>query len=62
MKGGRLYSRKSYTHRGTNETVVGEGVKPPATVPRNILVNPLKGPPMEPIKDADARPRVEDED
>lgn len=56
IHGGKLNYRKGYNHRATNEKVVGEGVRPPAPVPRNILVDPLKGPPMTPIKDPAARP------
>jgi hypothetical protein len=62
MTGGRLNYRKSYNHRDTTEAVVGTGSKPPAVIPRNLLVDPLKGPPMEPIKDVDARPGLRDED
>lgn len=38
-------------HRPTNETVVGEGEKPRARIPRNINVRPLQEPPMRPIKE-----------
>ena len=63
MSGGRgmHYSKYQSAHMGTNERVVGIGSKPPAPVPRNILVKPLKSPPMELIKDAEA-PTVEDEE
>lgn len=43
--------RVNESHRPTNETVVGEGEKPRARIPRNLNVRPLKGPPMEPIKE-----------
>lgn len=44
-----------YRHKNTSDKVVGVGVRPPKPVPTNILIRPLKGPPMVPIKDADPR-------
>ena len=49
-----------YNHKNTNEKVVGVGVRPPKPVPSNILVRPLRSPPMIPIKDAAARPGYEE--
>lgn len=53
---------RAHDHRGATETVVGPGSQPPARVPRNILVEPLKTPPMAPIKDGTARPGLDQEE
>lgn len=53
MSGGSLRHRTGYEHKSTNEKVVGAGTKPAAPVPYNILVRPLRSPPMEPVKDRD---------
>jgi len=57
MASGMNYERRAFkgtAHRPTSERVVGEDAKPKAKVPRNILVDPLRTPPMEPIKGQDS--------
>jgi hypothetical protein len=52
---GRGFHQKGYAHMQPNEKSLGPGAPIPAKVPSNILVRPLQGPPMVPIKDADER-------
>lgn len=47
---------QGYKHKAPNEKAVGPSSSPPPPVPTNLLVRPLRSPPMERVKDADNPP------